>query len=159
MPYKVRFFLLFLSLIVFFGLSLRAETELVGPITREEILGNLPEWNAVVASYQPNPEVISKLQGVSGIVRIEVILGTWCPDSKEHVSAFFKILDMTDNPFFQVEYIGIPEDKDARAPYVEGKNIDKVPTFIVFVDGQEKGRIVEHPQDSLERDLLQILLR
>jgi thiol-disulfide isomerase/thioredoxin len=74
-----------------------------------------------------------------------------------HVSAFFKILDLADTPLLQPAYFGVPEAKDKRAPYTEGKDIVKLPTFIVFVDGREAGRIVETPQRSVEEDLVRIL--
>ena len=63
-----------------------AESELLGEINKEEILKHFPDWQAIVASYFPKPEIIEKIQSIDFLVRIEVFLGTWCPDSKEHIS-------------------------------------------------------------------------
>jgi thiol-disulfide isomerase/thioredoxin len=127
-------------------------------MTREAILAIRPSWQALAASYEPDPEDVAKLQRVDREVRIDVFFGTWCADSMAHVSAFFKILDLADNPCLEPRYVAIPEDKTKRAPYFEGRmDITKLPTFIVFVDGQEAGRIVETPKKSVEADLVRIL--
>ena len=39
------------------------------------------------------------------------------------------------------------------------KNIEKAPTFIVYINGQERGRIIETPQKSVEEDLIDIINR
>jgi hypothetical protein len=159
-----RLFFLSLYLSFFFllpshGLLSHGETELLGDLTQEGILKTLPEWEETAAAYQPKPEAIQALKAVNQKAHIEVVLGTWCPDSKEHVSAFFKIIGLVDNPLLSTSYVGIPRDKEARKPYIQGKNIDRVPTFIVYTNDQEKGRIIEHPLDSIEEDLLDILNR
>ena len=153
---KKRYFILFL-LIFFLSISVYGGLELVGPLSKEEILQNLPDWEIEVASYIPNPEVIEKLKSIQSEIKIEIVLGTWCPDTKRNVSAYFKIMEMVDNPLFMTTYIGIPRDKDSRKPFIEGKNITNVPTFIIFMNNQEKGRIIENPIKSVEEDLLDII--
>jgi hypothetical protein len=148
-------------LLIFIGASLilRGNTELLGDITREDILQSFPDWEEVMASYTPDEKALEGLQAISYPVEIEVVLGTWCPDSKRHVSEYFKVLDMVENPNFFSTYIGIPRNKESREPYIQGKNIQKVPTFIVHVEGREIGRIIEIPKKSIEQDLLDILKR
>ena len=152
---KKRLPLIILSLAVI-SYSL-ASTELTGDLSKEDIINNFPSWEERAAGYIPHPVSIAKLQAYDSPVHIEVYLGTWCPDSVEHVSSFFKIIDMADNPFFIVAYTGIPREKQAREVYIRGKDIQKVPTFIVLVDNQEIGRIIEHPKKSVEEDLIDIL--
>jgi len=137
--------------------SFAAGQDLVGPTSREAILEHVPAWQDLVAAYQPKPEALDKLRGLGRQVRIEVYFGSWCSDSMAHVSAFFKILDLVDSPLLQPAYFGVPEAKDKRAPYIEGKDIVKLPTFIVIVDGREAGRIVETPKKTVEEDLVRIL--
>jgi thiol-disulfide isomerase/thioredoxin len=150
---------IFLSVLamIFLGSLLPAQVELLGEITPEEILRSLPDWKAVVESYSPNLEIVSRLQAVNEEIQIELFLGTWCPDSKQHVSAYIKVMDMVQNPLLKTIYIGIPRDKDGRAKYVLGKDIQKIPTFIVTIRGQEAGRIIETPQTSVEEDLWRII--
>ena len=147
----------FLCFILLFSISVYGKLELLGPLSKEEILENFPDWQVEVASYVPNLEVIEKLQALPSEINIEIFLGTWCSDTKRNVSAYFKIMDMVDNPLIMTTYIGIPEEDDSRKPFIEGKNITKVPTFVIFMNNQEKGRIIENPIKSIEEDLLDII--
>ncbi len=152
---------LFAFIVVLAGFALipcsSAGQDLVGPTSREAILEHVPAWQDLVAAYQPKPGALDKLRGLGREVRIEVYFGSWCSDSMAHVSAFFKILDLVDTPLLQPAYFGVPEAKENRAPYYQGKDIVKLPTFIVIVDGREAGRIVETPQKTVEEDLVRIL--
>jgi thiol-disulfide isomerase/thioredoxin len=151
----------FFSLMAIIGLllPLQAETEMLGPLTREAVLKDCPDWQEVVARYQPDGTAIDGLRAFNRPVQVEVFLGTWCPDSKAHVSEFFKVLDLAENAVISTTYVGIPRDKAQRPQYYQGKDIQKLPTFLVFMNGREKGRIVEVPKKSIEQDLLDILLR
>lgn len=146
-----------MCVIFFLSISLYGTLELLGPLSKEEILENFPDWQEKATSYVPNMGVIEKLQSIQYKIEIEIFLGTWCPDTKRNVSAYFQVMDMVDNPLFTTTYIGIPRDKGSREPYIEGKNIIKVPTFIVLINDEEKGRIIENPVKSVEEDLLDII--
>ncbi len=152
-----RILVLGLFLFPALGVVLRGSPELLGPTQREDILKHNPEWEALVASYNPKPEVIEQLRNLRLEVQVEVFMGTWCTDSRDHVTEYFKILDLTDNPMIRSSYFGIPEDKAKRAAYFKGRAVEKLPTFIVYVDGKEKGRIVEAPAKSIEEDLLALI--
>lgn len=146
-----------LLIFVFMMISIYGSGDLVGPLTQRDILESFPDWREQMASYVPIPDAVEKLKAIDYLIRIEVILGTWCPDSKKHVSAYFKIMEMVDNPLIVSSYIGVPEEKEKRLPYVEGKDIQRVPTFIVLIQDQEVGRIIEHPEKSIEEDLIEII--
>lgn len=137
--------------------ALPGQQEIAGLMTAEEIFLKCPEWQAVAAAYSPAPEAVERLRGVSSEVVVEVVLGTWCPDSKTHVSEFLKVLELADNPFIRAEFVAVPKDKEKRAPYIQGKDIAKIPTFIVLVNGVEKGRIIETPAKTIEEDLAEII--
>jgi len=155
----VRKSILFLSLLSALAVvpCFAAEEELTGPVTREVLFEKFPEWQAVAAAYRPRPDCIDKLRAFGREVRIEIYLGTWCSDSKSHVNEFFKVLEMADTPLFRISCTAIPRDKDKRAPFYQGRDIVRLPTFFVFVDGREIGRIVETPERSVEEDLVRIL--
>lgn len=140
-------------------IPLCGQTDLVGPVTKEAVLQKCTDWQPIAAAYNPKPEFLERLRVLAREVRVEVFLGTWCSDSKAHVSEYFKVLEIADTPLIQTSYIAVPEDKTKRAPYYQNKDILKIPTFIVFVDGLEKGRIVEVPQKSVEEDLVEIIER
>jgi len=142
---------------LFIARPVLAQVELTGPLTPEAILQKIPEWKPYVDGYSPQLDVVSRLQAVAEEVRVEIFLGTWCPDCRQHVSAYFKIMDMVRNPMIQTTYTGVPRDRAARGPYTEGKNIERLPTFIVFFRDQEIGRIIETPSKSVEEDFWEIL--
>lgn len=146
--------LLVSSTVPFYG-----QTELTGPVTQAEVLERCPEWRPVVAAYQPKPEVIEKLRALAREVHVDVFLGTWCSDSKTRVSEYFKVLEMADTPLIQTSYLAVPEDKTKRAAFYQGRDILKIPTFLIFLDGKEKGRIIEAPAKSVEEDLVAIIER
>ncbi len=134
--------------------------DLTGPVSRSQILSALADWEAVMSLYQPKPEAVETLKKTGDPVLIETYFGSWCSDSKAHVPALFKVLDMVDNPLLQVSFIAIPRDKAERSRFIpEGRAIDKLPTFIVFLNGREIGRIVETPAHSVEEDLAALLRR
>lgn len=139
--------------------AMRGRQEIIGPVTPEELLREFPEWQAVAASYSPAPEAVERLRAVSREVLVEVVLGTWCDDSRSHVSEFLKVIEMADNPLIRATYVGVPEDKVKRAVFLQGKGIVKIPTFVISVDGLEKGRIIEAPVKTVEDDLADIIAK
>jgi hypothetical protein len=141
------------------GPAQEARAELLGHLTQQEILDALPEWQDKMVAYEARYDVVAALKDFSEFVQIEVYLGSWCSDSAARVPEFFQVLNIVNSPRFQVSYTGVPEDPNARAPYIAGKEIEKIPTFIVLVNGLEKGRIVETPTASVEEDLLALLRR
>ncbi len=133
------------------------QTEIVGPLTRDEILDKLPGWKPFIQAYSPDLEIVGRLQSVHERVTVEIFLGTWCPDCRQHVSAWLKLTDMVGNPLITTTLTGIPRKRELRQEYIAGRNVEKVPTFIVHFRGREIGRIVETPKASVEADLWGIL--
>jgi thiol-disulfide isomerase/thioredoxin len=150
-------FIVFVLLALSGSPSYAVEEEIVGPVTRESILERKPDWRVAIAAYQPRPEVVDRIRGLAREVRLEVYFGSWCPDCAAHLPAFFRILELADTPLLKVSYVGVPQSKDKRGPTCTERQIARVPTFVVFVDGREIGRIVETPEKSLEEDLAKIL--
>jgi Thioredoxin. len=91
---------------------------------------------------------------------IDIVFGAWCGDSKEHLPCFYKIVQ--SNHLFDwkdVTLIATDRDKKAGEIKIDDLNIEFVPTFIFYVDGKEIGRIIETPENSLEKDLLNIIIK
>jgi thiol-disulfide isomerase/thioredoxin len=107
--------------------------------------------------YMPKESIIKKLTEVINKVQITIVFGSWCPDSRLQMGRFFKILDETGYKEKNLTIIGVDRTKNALSVNIENLNIERVPTFIVFQDGKELGRIVESPKKSLEEDLWKIV--
>lgn len=88
-------------------------------------------------------------------LRISVFLGTWCSDSKMHVPPFLKLAEMFD---WNYELIGVNREKECPFEKKDCKNWDiaYVPTFVIYRNEIEIGRIVENPKRSMAEDLYDI---
>ena len=60
-------------------------------------------------------------------------------------------------PSEKVEIICVDEDKHTENTELAGLKIELVPTIIFYKDGSELGRIIESPQETLEKDMVKIL--
>jgi thiol-disulfide isomerase/thioredoxin len=104
--------------------------------------------------YKPDKAVLNQLRKKKEGVEILIVLGTWCSDSQEQVPKFFKILDKINFADKNVRMICVSSNKEAGAIETASYNIQKVPTFIIYKNGKEIGRIIETPYATLEKDLL-----
>jgi len=108
-------------------------------------------------NYEPDIDVLNRLKNRIYNYSITIVLGTWCSDSQEQVPMFFKILDNIDYNTNDVKIICIDRSKKAGDTDISDLNIERVPTFIFHKDNLEKGRIIEIPQETLEKDIQKII--
>ena len=90
-------------------------------------------------------------------VKITIVLGTWCSDSRREVPRFFKILDEINFPEENTKLIFVNRSKNGLSDEVEGLNIEFVPTIIFYRNKDEIGRIIETPNETLEEDFISLL--
>jgi hypothetical protein len=129
-------------------------------ITRERILAAGQEWRDEYDDYEPASEMMEALKPKLGTgLRIDVYLGLWCPDSRRNLPQFIKIMDRVGTEV-SVRYFGVPRktSRDVKY-YVEQLKVERVPTFIVYRDGIEIGRIIENPRSGMLEDLMDILFK
>ncbi len=110
--------------------------------------------------YMINSEPLNKLMDIkTDDLKIKIVMGTWCPDSRREVPKFMRVLDIWRFPLSQVTIIGVNKEKKAPVSDYESLNIQRVPTFIIYKNNIEAGRIIENPVTSLEQDIVNILTR
>ena len=165
--------LLTLTAFVFLALALPAspwnaeeppEAKLLGMCSTTQ-LRDAPygEWfDEGFDAYRPNPEVLGSLAELDGKdVQVQIFFGTWCGDSRREIPRMARILKDWGIPEEQQEWVAVDSIAEAykQSPGGEerGKEVYRVPTFVVREGGEELGRIVEYPVLSLERDLASIL--
>lgn len=107
--------------------------------------------------YEPSQKYVDKIKEKIDKVEITVVFGTWCSDSKIQVPRFYKILNRVDFNSKYVKLIGVNRDKNALSVNITDLNIERIPTFIIYQNGQELGRITEMPHKTLEKDLSKIV--
>ena len=116
------------------------------------------DWfNTGYKDYNVDIEAIETLKPLLKDVTITVFMGTWCEDSQREAPHLYKILDAANFDESKLSLITVSEEKTTPEGFEEGKNITNVPTIIFYKDGNELGRIVEYPIESLEKDMLAIL--
>ncbi len=141
----------------------------LGEVTRHDILTRFPGWQQEYDAYQPDPERIADLAAVATPVRVLCVLGTWCSDSQREVPRFWKLLDLAGNTHLSLQMLAVARRADAQAEQDllaslgftndirDDHDVELVPTFIFSAGGEELGRIVESPEQSLEHDAVLIL--
>ena len=143
----------------------RGKAKLLGVINKEDLTkASYNEWFLKNHDdYLVNEKVVKKFKDSLKDYDIKVFLGTWCGDSKREVPRFYKILEEVNFPENQLQVIAVDKTPEAykQSPTREekGLNIHRVPTFIFYKDGKEVNRIVEHPKETLERDMLNIVTK
>lgn len=131
----------------------------LGRIGPEAILELGGEWRHEYDAYEPDRGSIAAIAAFPGRAVVDVSFGAWCSDSVREVPRFLKIVDTARNPRLKVRYVAVDRSKRKPARHARRVGLERVPTFVVRVDGGEIGRIVETPRATLERDLADLLAR
>jgi hypothetical protein len=109
-------------------------------------------------TYTPSAAAMNRLMELpKDDLTIKIILGSWCSDSRREVPRFMKILDLWKFPFDKITFIGTDINKISPIGDYESLAIERVPTFILYKNNIEAGRIIEVPKTSLEQDMVNIL--
>jgi len=109
--------------------------------------------------YQPKLSIVKKIDAiiVKGGFEVVTIFGDWCSDSKLQVPRFYKLLSEMNFSLSNSKLIAVNGSKKVQSLDISKYKILRIPTFIIYFNGEEIGRIVESPDNTLEKDLLKIL--
>lgn len=139
--------------------SANGKPMLIGYCTREAFSDSTFSWwfNSEYNMYEVDS---TSLNGASDKLKnddITIVMGTWCSDSRREVPRFYKILDYLGYPSEKVKLLMVGRNKKAKGNETDGLNIESVPTFIFYHNDKEIGRIIEYPNESLDKDMVKIL--
>ncbi|MCX6168805.1 MAG: thioredoxin family protein [Ignavibacteriales bacterium] len=171
---KKIFFLSFFSfsLLFFFASTLSAQNKnklivdeksgkpmLIGLCDRTAFADSNFAWwfNSEMDMYSIDSVTLKDVSDKLKDVKITIVMGTWCSDSKREVTRFFKILDLLGYDENNLTLICVDRNKKTTGTEIEKLDIKLVPTFIFYKNDVEIGRIVESPKESLEKDLVGIM--
>ncbi|MEN8120562.1 MAG: thioredoxin family protein [Bacteroidota bacterium] len=118
------------------------------------------EWfDEEFAAYQVDDSILMTIDKDDFMdnVKITVVLGTWCGDSRREVPRFYKILESLEYDLDNMKVICVNTSKTAEGTNVDQLDIQKVPTIIFYREGMETGRIIESPLESIEKDMAGIV--
>ncbi|MGZ5455629.1 MAG: thioredoxin family protein, partial [Thermoanaerobaculia bacterium] len=129
-----------------------------GPMTIAELWETAPVWRSIADVYQPDGAIVERLRAIDTPVTLQVVLATWCGDSRQYVPRLLKSIAAAANPNVRVELTGIGPDFTTPMEVVVGQNITNVPTVIVRRGDRELGRFVETPAGAtVESDVVDIV--
>lgn len=140
------------------------KAQLVGYTTLDRLKeAPFKEWfNKKHTEYKVDKTILKGLEKKAKGVSVQLFMATWCRDSQREVPKFIKVMEelkMSENQINITNlYLDAPNYKQSPDRTEEGLNVHRVPTYIFYKDGEEIGRIVETPVNSLETDIAQILL-
>ena len=131
---------------------------LLGTISRDDLHEQPYQWmDSMYNAYVPDAQLLPAIAMLAVDVKIEIILGTWCGDSREHIPRLYKILDAIKYPTETISLYCV----DRTKMFPPGRPQEKMlsPFHVLFYrkDGTEIGNIIEKPDGTLEQDLVQIL--
>jgi thiol-disulfide isomerase/thioredoxin len=153
---SARFFIA-AGIVFLFSLGLPGSVQVNG-IDRDAILRTSQEWQDTYDQCVLDEAILAAIAAKSSGLTIDVYLGTWCSDSRQHVPVFIRLVDALENSGLSVNYFAVGRKPDKSMKYfVDEQEIERVPTFIVRRDGKEIGRIVETPVKTLAEDILDIV--
>jgi hypothetical protein len=131
---------------------------LYGAINREQLYFDFPDWQQIETEYNPAPDIVNQLNTKMDSISVEIFIGTWCSDSKREVPSFFKIIDMANlRDKIDINIWAVDRNKQLANGLAQKRNIEFVPTFIFYKSNREIGRIIEMPDNSLEKDIQNII--
>lgn len=130
--------------------------EKLGIVDRASLLAAEPLWQASLASVEPSADA-SQLTDVPPGAKVDIILGTWCPDSRREVTRLWAAFDAAGRLPFEVRHIAVDRSKQAPGNLLDGLDLRYVPTIIVYRNGEEVGRIIESTTGPIELELLALL--
>ena len=132
---------------------------LVGYSTLEGITDTafLSSYRQEYDRFRSRKEVMNQIYPLLDGITVTIVMGTWCSDSREQVPRFFRLFNDLEHSFADPLIICVDREKKAGDLSLEGMNIIKVPTFIVYYKGTELGRIIETPKTTMDQDFLDIL--
>ncbi|MGB0522023.1 MAG: tetratricopeptide repeat protein [Flammeovirgaceae bacterium] len=137
---------------------------LIGAITKQAFdLENYRTWfQSEYSAYQLDEKASQKMKQENlGDIQVKAFFGSWCGDSRRELPRFYKMADQIGLTPAQLAVFAVNNDleayKQSDGREEKGLNVFRVPTFIVYKNGEEIGRIIESPITRLEEDFSKII--
>lgn len=135
------------------------ENYLQGEVT-ETIIESYPDFSWCEegkTAYQTDSASMEVVKKHLNKYEIFVFFGTWCGDSQYLMPHFFKIIEEAGYPLEKLRIFAVDRAKQAMNVEKEMFEIERVPTFIFYQKNNEKGRIIESVETTLEDAMAKFL--
>ena len=134
------------------------DTVITGPISLAQL--EQFQWFATgFISFKPDSQSVAQINKArTKGMKITVIAGSWCEDTQKHLPSFMKVLHEAKWPQDAVSIYFLDRDKKSPEGYENTYGVSLVPTFILWDNDKELGRIVEYFSIGPEADLLMLMM-
>jgi len=124
------------------GKKVRVEEKppLLGLHGASELKSYSANYEEGAADYTPDAGLLSQLKSEQKPVRVRIFFGSWCPLCSRTVPHIVRIADELKGTQIDFEFYGLPRGF-GDDPEAAKHGVTAVPTGIVFVEGEEAGRI------------------
>lgn len=126
----------------------------VGDISPIQLIEQFGEFSSSYQAFEVDQFELAALRAINDKVTIVALFGTWCHDSKREVPRLIKLLEAVANSNIVLTLKAVGRDKKGLD---ESFKFKYTPTFIIYRQDVEIGRIVERPKLTLTEDLTLIL--
>lgn len=151
--------ILFSFIVVVLSACANSESEnssmVIGEIGQQQLLSDYQYFQQSYRMYSLSEEEVLEIKRWPKGLHVEVYFGSWCHDSQREVPRFLKILNETAG--MSSRLIGLDYKKSEPKGTAKNHNIKYTPTFIVYRDNKELGRIIERPKVSITADISAML--
>ncbi len=120
--------------------TLKEKPDLLGAQNLKGMRGYSIDYVRKAESYTPSGPIVSRLRAQTEDVQVKVFFGSWCSACKQLVPRIMKVHEQLEGSKIKLDYYGLPKGFGGE-PEASRMDIHSVPTGVVFVDGQEVGRI------------------
>ncbi|HEX3072805.1 MAG TPA: thioredoxin family protein [Ignavibacteriales bacterium] len=138
-----------------------AENMLIGDCVREDFQDtSFARWfDPEYSEYQVDTAAADSLSGIIDSADIVIVLGTWCSDSHREIPRFIKILDYLKYPSEKLTMKCVDRKLKTLSSDIDIYQVEAVPSIIFYEEGKELGRIIEAPEESLEKDMIKFIVK
>lgn len=131
--------------------QLTADKITAGDVSIQQLLSHYPVFEKNYQAYFITEIQQNIIKKWPKNLSIQVYFGSWCHDSEREVPRLLKIV--ADQPHIQVNLIALDYQKSEPKRRASANQVKYTPTFVVYQNNQEIGRIIERPQVSLIADI------
>lgn len=127
----------------------------IGEIGPQQLLSEYQYFQQSYRMHNLTEEELLEVHRWPKGLHVDVFFATWCHDSQREVPRFLKVLNETAGMTSRL--IGLDYNKSEPNGTAKKHDIKFTPTFIVYRDNKEIGRIIERPKISLTVDISSML--
>jgi hypothetical protein len=136
------------------------EDMLIGDCVREDFQDtSFAKWfDPEYSEYRVDTASADSLADAINNIDIVIVLGTWCSDSHREIPRFIKILDYLKYPSEKLTMKCVDRKFKTLSSDIDIYRVEAVPSIIFYEEGKELGRIIEVPDESLEKDMIKFII-